>query len=187
MRRRWDVGLMALALLAGCSAAAPPQRVVEERAFSGQAPRGTALLRQAMIAGHNEARAAAGVAPLSWNAALATDAQAYANELARSGRFEHSREPRGRVPEGENLWTGTRGAYRYEEMMGHWVAESRYYRPRPTPDFSTTGRGEDVAHYTQIIWRGTTEFGCATASNATDDYLVCRYTPPGNVMGRMAL
>ena len=82
---------------------------------------------------------------------------------------------------------GTRGAYRYDEMMGHWVAESRYYRPRPTPDFSTTGRGEDVAHYTQIIWRGTTEFGCATATNATDDYLVCRYSPPGNVMGRMAL
>ncbi|GAA0329525.1 hypothetical protein GCM10009087_44660 [Sphingomonas oligophenolica] len=183
---RWNLGLMALALLAGCSAAAPPQRVVEERAFSGQAARGSALLRHAMIEGHNDARAAVGVPPLAWNATLAADAQAYATELARTGRFEHSREPRGRTPEGENLWTGTRGAYRYEEMVGHWVDEGRYYRPRPTPDFSTTGRWEDVAHYTEIIWRGTTEFGCAAASNATDDYVVCRYTPPGNVVGQMA-
>ena len=181
------IWLMALALLASCSAEAPPQRVVEQRAFSGQAPRGDALLRQVMIAGHNEARVAAGAPPLAWNARLAADARAYADELARTGRFEHSQGPRGAAPEGENLWTGTRGAYRYEEMMGHWLDEGRYYRPRPTPDFSTTGHWEDVAHYTQIIWRGATEFGCAAAANATDEYLVCRYSPPGNVVGQMAL
>jgi uncharacterized protein YkwD len=113
--------LMAFALLAGCSAAAPPQpqRVVEERSFSGIAPRGEAMMRQAMIRAHNGARAAAGVPALVWNPTLAADAERYARELARSGRFEHSKEPRGEVPEGENLWTGTRGAYRYEEMAGH--------------------------------------------------------------------
>jgi uncharacterized protein YkwD len=178
--------LIALALLTGCSAAAPPQRVVEERSFTGVAPRGAALLRQTMIDAHNRARVAAGVPALAWDVTLAADAERYARELARTGRFEHSKEPRGAVPEGENLWTGTRGAYRYEEMAGHWVDERRYYRRAPTPDFSTSGRWEDVAHYTQIIWRGTTRFGCATANNATDDYLVCRYTPPGNVVGQLA-
>jgi uncharacterized protein YkwD len=160
--------------------------VVEERQSTGVAPRGEALMRRAMIDAHNRARAAAGVPALAWNATLAADAEKYARELARTGRFQHSTGPRGAVPEGENLWTGTRGAYRYEEMAGHWVDERRYYRRAPTPDFSTSGRWEDVAHYTQIIWRGTTEFGCATANNATDDYLVCRYTPPGNVVGQMA-
>ena len=179
--------LIALALLTGCSAAAPPQseRVIEERSFSGVAPRGEALMRQAMIQAHNRARAAAGVPALVWNTTLAADAERYARDLARTGKFEHSKEPRGASPEGENLWTGTRGAYRYEEMASHWVDERRDYRRGPTPDFSVTGRWEDVAHYTQIIWRGTTQFGCATASNAKDDYLVCRYTPPGNVVGRM--
>ena len=181
------IWLMALALLASCSAEAPPRRVVEQRTFAGQAPRGDALLRQAMIAGHNDARLAAGVPPLAWSKTLAVDARIYADDLARTGRFAHSREPRGAVAEGENLWTGTRGAYRYEEMVGHWVAEGQYYRARPTPDFSTTGHWEDVAHYTEIIWRGTIEFGCAAASNKTDEYLVCRYTPPGNVVGQMAL
>ena len=88
--------------------------------------------------------------------------------------------------EGENLWTGTRGAYRYDEMVGGFVDEKRFFRNGVTPDFSTTGKWEDVAHYTQIVWRGTTRFGCALASNARDDYLVCRYTPPGNVVGEVA-
>ena len=178
--------LLALALLAGCSAEAPPERIVEQRPFQGEAARGTALLRQAMMAGHNVARGRAGVQPLKWSDRLAADAQAYADMLARSGRFEHSREPRGATPEGENLWTGTRGAYRYDEMVAGWVDERRFYVSRPTPDFSTTGRWQDVAHYTQIIWRHTTEFGCALASNKTDDYLVCRYAPPGNVVGDFA-
>ncbi len=175
--------VLGLMLLTGCSAG--PERVVDERGFAGNAARGDAQLRQAMIAGHNDARGKAGVAPLAWNAALAADALGYARELARSGRFEHSKEPRGRTPQGENLWTGTRGAYRYDEMVGHWVAEQRYYRRGPTPNFSTTGKWQDVGHYTQIIWGRTTEFGCATASNDRDDYLVCRYTPPGNVVGQL--
>lgn len=178
--------LMILAVLTGCSAAAPPQRVVEERGFTGVAPRGAAMLRQAMIDAHNRARGAVGVPALAWNPALAEDAAVYARELARTGRFEHAKQPQGALRQGENLWTGTRGAYRYEEMAGHWVDERRYYRAAPTPDFSTSGRWEDVAHYTQIIWRGTTQFGCAEASNRTDDYVVCRYTPPGNVVGQMA-
>ena len=177
--------LIALALLAGCSAAAPPQRVVEERSFTGVAPRGEALLRQVKIDAQNPARAAAGVSALAWNPARAAEAAGYARELARTGRFEHAKQPQGALRQGENLWTGTRGAYRYEEMIGHWVDERRYYRRAPTPDFSTSGRWEDVAHYTQIIWRGTTQFGCATAGNAKDDFLVCRYTPPGTVVGQL--
>ena len=82
---------------------------------------------------------------------------------------------------------GTRGAYRYSEMVDAWVAEKRYFKNGVTPDFSTTGNYEDVAHYTQIIWRGSTAVGCALASSASDDYLVCRYSPPGNVVGQKTL
>ncbi len=71
-------------------------------------------------------------------------------------------------------------------MIGHWVAERRDFVDRPTPAFSRTGRWEDVAHYTQIVWRNTQRIGCAMASTATDDYLVCRYSPAGNVVGQRA-
>jgi uncharacterized protein YkwD len=181
----------ALLLLAACSAApepveSQPDRVVEPRLSAAPAPRGAALLEGAMLAGHNDARSALGLPPLRWNAALAADARLYADELARTGRFEHSPQPRGDPPQGENLWTGTRGAYSYAEMVGHWVAERRFYQPRPVPDSSGSGRFGDVAHFTQIVWRGTQEVGCAEAGSRTDDYVVCRYLPAGNVVGETA-
>jgi hypothetical protein len=176
---------LTLIVLAGC-AAAPPQRFIERRTDMAPAPRGAVLLREAMTRGHNAARADVGVAPLVWDDRLAGDAAAYAATLAREHRFEHAVQPHGPGREGENLWMGTRGAYRYDEMVGGWVDERRYYRAAPTPDFSSTGRWGDVAHYTQIVWRGTTAVGCAVASDAESDYLVCRYSPPGNVVGQVA-
>jgi len=140
-----------------------------------------------MLDRQNAARAAAGVAPLVWSDGLAADALAYAQVLARTGRFAHAAQPQGPGRQGENLWTGTRAAYSYEEMVGHWVAERRDFVNGVTPAFSRTGRWEDVAHYTQIVWRGSSAVGCALASNRTDDYLVCRYSPPGNVVGERAL
>ena len=180
--------LAVLLLLAACSAApeSQPERVVEPRTSEAPAPRGEARLRDAMLAGHNEARAALGLPPLTWNPALAADARIYAEELAQPGRFEHSPQPRGNPPQGENLWTGTRRAYSYREMVGHWVAERRFYRPLPVPESSNSGQFGDVGHYTQIVWRATREIGCAEASNRTDDYIVCRYLPAGNVFGEVA-
>ena len=184
--------LAVLLLLAACSAAPEPgleeqpARIVERRTSDAPAPRGAALLREAMLAGHNEARGRLGLPPLVWNDSLAADARAYAEEMARTGRFEHSPQPRGNPPQGENLWTGTRRAYSYQEMMGHWVAEGRYYRPLPVPQSSATGAFGDVGHYTQIVWRATREMGCAEASNRTDDYVVCLYLPAGNVFGDTA-
>lgn len=174
--------------LSGCFAPDPdrPARVIEPRVDESPAPRGAALLERAMLEGHNAARAAVGLPPLTWNETLAADAARYAAVLAETREFKHSAEPRGAVPEGENLFMGSRGAYRYDEMVRLWVDERRSYRPGIFPDISTTGRWQDTAHYSQIIARRSTEIGCAVASSRSDDYLVCRYTPPGNVWGHRA-
>ncbi|WP_404367909.1 CAP domain-containing protein [Sphingomonas sp. MMS24-J45] len=175
-------------LLCGCSAGVEerPQRVVEPRLTAAPAARGEGVLRQAMLKEHNAARAVVGAPPLVWSETLAADAARYAAVLAETEQFKHSTEPRGAVPEGENLFMGSRGAYRYDEMARLWVDERRYYRTGAVPDISTTGRWQDVGHYSQIIWRRSTQVGCAVASSRRDDYLVCRYTPPGNVVGRRA-
>lgn len=178
---------LAFALLLSAAACAPtPARVVERRVSEAPAPRGATLLRDAMLDGQNAARSPLGLAPLIWDDTLATDAFAYAQVLARTQKFAHSVQPAGPAHEGENLFTGTRGAYSYREMVGYWVAERTNFVNGQVPASSRTGTFGDVGHYSQIVWRDTRRVGCALASSRTDDYLVCRYSPSGNVFGSTA-
>ena len=131
---------------------------------------------------HNDARADFGVAPLDWSPELAREARRWAQQLAREARIRHStREERGDT--GENLWMGTAGMFRPEQMIGHFVDERRHFRPGEFPQVSRTGTWSDVGHYTQIVWADTREVGCASARGARFDVLVCRYWPAGNVIG----
>jgi hypothetical protein len=137
---------------------------------------------QRILAAHNRERVDLGLEPLTWNPALAQSAQIWADTLASTGRFEHAPENR-YAPEGENLWAGTKGYYTPEAMVDAWIREKRFFRPGVFPDNSTTGNVEDVGHYTQLIWRTTTEVGCAEAASASEDILVCRYAEAGNYIG----
>ncbi len=53
----------------------------------------------------------------------------------------------------------------------------------PAASNSTTGRVEDVGHYTQLVWRATSQVGCAEATGTREDILVCRYAEAGNWRG----
>ena len=138
---------------------------------------------QRLLAAHNAARASVGVAPLAWNAALAADARVWANELAATGKFEHSPDEPGKAPEGENLWAGTPRAFSPEAMVHLWTIEKSDYHPGIFPNNSRSGDVEHVGHYTQMIWRASRQVGCATAVGAREEFLVCRYSEAGNVYG----
>lgn len=141
-------------------------------------------LRTDMLAAHNAARRDVGLGPMVWSAALARDARKHASQMSRSRRFAHSNQLSGARPQGENLWMGTRNAYSFAEMAGSWVDEREQYAGGSISNAISDGTFSVIGHYTQIIWRGTTKVGCAVVSNADDDYLVCRYFPAGNVMGK---
>lgn len=132
---------------------------------------------------HNRERSRIGQQPLVWDARLAHDAKAWADTLAALGRFEHS-PPGLRVGEGENLWRGTSGAYTLEEMMGHFISEKRDFRPGVFPEVARSGNWHEIGHYTQMIWPTTRAVGCAMTTRQGSDYLVCRFSPPGNVIGQ---
>jgi hypothetical protein len=135
---------------------------------------------------HNAVREAAGVDPITWDSSLAAAAKGYADRLAKTGRWEHSAMA-DRPGQGENLWMGTHGAFRLDEMVGAWAQEGRMFHAGAFPQVSKTGNWDDVGHYTQMIWPGSIRVGCAVRSSARYDYLVCRYSPAGNVMGSRAL
>ncbi len=136
-----------------------------------------------VLAAHNEERAATGVPTLVWNEDLARDAADWANTLKGSATLHHA----GVQGQGENLWMGTRDYFAPATMVGDWIAEKADFRAGRFPNISLTGNWSDVGHYTQIIWRNTREVGCAVATDADFDYLVCRYFPAGNWMGEYPL
>lgn len=79
---------------------------------------------------------------------------------------------------------GTRDRFSVESMFGGWAREKRLFRPGVFPSVSRNGRWSEVAHYTQIVWPGTARVGCAVHRAPGWDYLICRYSPPGNVIGQ---
>ena len=167
---------MAIALLAAACTQTPspyPGRFVAQPAGD---PRGV------WLAAHNRERSIYGSRPLVWDEALAAQARAYAAQLARFGRLQHS--PKAQRPgQGENLWIGGRGAFVPEAMVASWASERRYFRRGVFPAVSSTGTWYDVGHYTQMVWPRTSRLGCGLASAGRWDVLVCRYSPPGNREG----
>ena len=143
-------------------------------------PRGFAA---ELLEAHNGERQRYGLAPLSWSNRLAGEAQEWANQIARTEDYKHSTKE-GRRGAGENLWAGPRGQKSGTDMIEAFLDERRYFRAGTFPNVSTTGKWNDVGHYTQIIWPHTTEVGCAVAPGQQWDYLVCRYWPAGNTIGR---
>lgn len=163
-----------IACLAFAMASAAPAHPISEGA--------TGDLAAHLLAAHNRERSMVGAPPLEWDAELAAHAALYGPVLASLRALVHS--PReGRPKERENLamaWHGTRSP---EELVGMWSREKRFLRPGLFPSVSRTGQWEDIAHYTQMVWPTTTRVGCAVFV-ADWDYLICRYSPPGNIDGK---
>jgi hypothetical protein len=178
-------GLLALALLTACASRPPwaDGRLVWERAAAHPVPQDLRNFEQRILVAHNRERAALGLLPLTWDRTLAAAAARYGPTLSRLGKLVHS-DYSTRPGQGENLFMGTRGAYSLDEMTAGWVAEKKLFRPGRFPDVSRSNHVGDVGHYTQMIWRTTGHVGCAIYSDSKWDFLICRYSPPGNVLGR---
>ncbi|KAK2393337.1 hypothetical protein P8452_15360 [Trifolium repens] len=123
---------------------------------------------------HNQARKDVHVGPLQWDNTLETYAQDYANKRIKDCELEHSMGPYG-----ENLAEG------YGEMNGtdsvkFWLTE------KPNYDYhSNSCVNDECLHYTQIVWRDTVHLGCAKSKCKNGwVFVICSYSPPGNVDGQ---
>lgn len=121
---------------------------------------------------HNQARTEAGVPSLTWSPALAAYAQKWADNLAQTDEFEHSRGPYG-----ENLAS----ADDVEQAVNLWLSEKSLYRGVP---FGAGSR--EYGHYSQVVWKKTTKVGCGKAISRDETIWVCSYDPAGNIRGQSA-
>jgi len=108
-----------------------------------------------------------------------------AQQWAANCQFVHSGGKLGQF--GENLAAGTGGAYNIAAAVKSWTDEaSSYDSNNPVP-----------SHFTQVVWKSTTQLGCALQicnnNNIFDaskfgptKFVVCEYSPPGNVLGQFS-
>ncbi len=158
------------------------------------------LLTDAEIAAalqlHNETRHAVGLEPLKWNYALAEFAQKWATK--DTGVHSTDKERQNIVPgdgAGENLAQGydSEKQITVQTLIQGWIDEKQFLQSdkktcTPNPKNIPCG------HYTQMVWRTSTELGCGIIHNSNSftidpgskgkaSYLVCIYNPGGNYDG----
>nr|QYF06693.1 pathogenesis-related protein 1g [Allium sativum]QYF06694.1 pathogenesis-related protein 1g [Allium sativum] len=131
---------------------------------------------QDYIDAHNQARAAVGVGPVSWDQNVTDYAQNYANERAEDCQLIHSSGPYG-----ENIFAGSGKAWSGLDAVASWVSEQQYY----DYNSNTCANGQVCGHYTQVVWANSVSIGCARVMCNTGGYFItCNYNPPGNYLGQ---
>lgn len=138
-----------------------------------------------MLAAHNRWRAEVGVPDISWSESLAETAKSWADHLSSSGcAMYHSG-----YDYGENIykataliWSNGRRQMQKrtpQQIIDGWASERKDYYYVDNACYGVCG------HYTQIVWRDTTEVGCAVSVCPDKSQIwVCSYAPTGNVEGQ---
>jgi hypothetical protein len=124
---------------------------------------------------HNTWRKRHRVPALKWSPKLAAYAQQWAEGLVRTGGFRHRPDS----PYGENLATASGQHLTPDRAVAMWGNEVRHYDHRT----NSCVPGEMCGHFTQLVWKGTKEVGCAMSRNDEREVWVCNYDPPGNIAG----
>jgi len=149
----------ASSLAAAPPAAAPP-------AAGGGPP--TEAEIDAMLKEHNKYRSGGGAAALTWDAALAKDAQAW----AAAGHMDHSTALGAFKTYGENIHMSCPSDTPVTACKW-WHDEVSTY---------TGGNTFGGTHYTQMMWKSTKKVGCGKGpASCGGDLWVCQYLPPGNI------
>src|SRR5262249_52603069 len=138
-----------------------------------------------ITAAHNAVRAGASpklsppLPPLCWNASVASGAQAWANAC----KWGHNPNLSNL---GENIAAlgGDASAGGWRAAMDLWAGEAGNY------NYANNSCSGVCGHYTQLVWRSTTQVGCGLrvcttgspfgSRASTWTMIVCDYRPPGN-------
>lgn len=129
-----------------------------------------------VLKAHNDLRALHGVPSLKWSTTLTKEAQAWAEKLSRNGELRHANKEE-RKFNGENICRMS-NHYDVTDAVRIWYSEIKSYK------YDSPGFSFDTGHFTQIVWRDTTEVGVGTCKSRDGNltYIVARYNPAGNVL-----
>jgi len=128
---------------------------------------------------HNYYRSRHQVDDLKWNKEIQVIAQAYSEKIAPGHSLVHSSNTYKGESLGENLYMS------YGGMSGE-AASNSWYNEVDNYDFSSHSSkdGKVTGHFTQLVWKGSTEIGCGAACDDTYCVCCCNYYPAGNFLGK---
>lgn len=158
----------------------PPQKTPEPAAKKGTT---TDSFVQDAVDHHNKLRASHGAPPMKAADDLIQYSQNWVNDIAKRDTMEHSKctlPSGGRV--GENIymyWSSDNSA-----MANSKNATQSWYDEIKDYNFDKPGFAMNTGHFTQVVWKGSTELGIAWAKASSGSiYVVANYRPAGNMMG----
>ncbi|CAB3991903.1 PRY1-like isoform X1 [Paramuricea clavata] len=156
---------------------------------SGGIPEGGAFIenldvfQQSALEAHNKYRQFHNSPPLVQNSEMSSQATEFAQKLAKSSinDAEHSQKS-SRENQGENVYVGCQTNPSGADVTKEWYKELCNY------DYNKQAKidaKEPIGHFTQVIWKSSTEFGIGRAYGSDQNcvYIVARYKPAGNVLG----
>ncbi|BEI93951.1 uncharacterized protein CcaverHIS019_0604100 [Cutaneotrichosporon cavernicola] len=152
-----------------------PDAAFTQPSVTDPAQTGPDAYQQTLLDLHNNLRRQYSAGPVTWNQGLADYAAGHADKCV----FEHSG-----ASTGENLAGGTGSDYDLAAEFQMWANEANAY------NFDKPGYSAETGHFTQAVWKGTTQIGCAWKACAPGTIfepqfgnsliLVCEYEPRGN-------
>ncbi|XP_006617222.2 uncharacterized protein LOC102671417 isoform X2 [Apis dorsata] len=127
---------------------------------------------------HNEYRRKHRVSDLRLSIELTSAAKAWANTLLNTNKLI----PQTSSPYGENIYSmqcsDPKVIVSPREVVSKWYAEKKDHKYGIEPKVLNT------CHFTQIVWKNTTEMGIAIAKKDGTCVVVACYHPRGNIVGQ---
>ena len=125
---------------------------------------------------HNQKRIYHGSPSLSLSENLNKLAQEYAEALAKKGKFFNNVYEN--IFLGENIYIYKGKDFDVENMCNSWYEENKNYNK------NLSKYQKNTSHFTQMIWKETTEVGFGFKRKGKKNIGVALYYPPGNEFGK---
>ncbi|XP_041918590.1 CRISP/Allergen/PR-1-like [Alosa sapidissima] len=190
MGNRVSRPLILMTVPSGCQNFYLPHNYLQRPDRCGKQTKNTmadARFKTEFLQTHNELRAKHGMLALTMSDALCNSAQAWADHLESINKnssmmtlqpgfqpcLQHSD-----TKNGENLYFSSSSApikLTGKEAVENWYSEIKDY------DFSNPGFGSNTGHFTQVVWKSSTEVGVGIAMVGNAVFVVGQYSPAGNI------
>ncbi|KAK5931760.1 hypothetical protein CgunFtcFv8_003531 [Champsocephalus gunnari] len=123
---------------------------------------------------HNAYRAKHGAPQMTFNSEMCASAQKWADHLLSISEMKHSE-----TKDGENIYYMSSSAGSNptgKEAVDSWYSEIKDY------NWSSPGFNGNTGHFTQVVWKESSEMGVGVATDGKTVFVVGQYRPAGNMM-----